>query len=180
MTRREVEREVRRKARDVALHGLIQRTNVDAVQHRPCPRRALDVVALSLAIALAVSPLACKRRQDSSRRQDDSVLLYKTVDQAVADPAKLAGRKLRVVGLIEADSHVMRESPCEHRFVLEGGGKRLPVVYAQCVLPDPLMSHSNGVEVLVDGELRAGPELVASDVLAKSQPFPFERDARDR
>ena len=140
----------------------------------PCPRRALDVVALSLAISLALSPFACKRRQDSS------ALLYKTVDQAVADPAKLAGRKLRVVGHIEADSHVMRESPCEHRFVLEGGGKRLPVVYAQCVLPDPLMSHSNGVEVLVDGELRAGPELVASDVLAKSQPFPFERDARDR
>ncbi len=138
------------------------------------PRVLLCTPIAFAALVLSLSPLSCRRRQD------DSVLLYKTVDQAVADPARLEGRRVRVAGRIEASSHVMRVEPCEHRFVLEGGGKRLPVRYAGCILPDPLMTHADGVDVLVDGELHTGPELVASAVLARFQPFPGERDARDR
>ena len=54
--------------------------------------------------------------------------------------------------------------------VLEGGGKCLPVRYAECILPDPLMTHADGVDVLVD-ELHVGPSSSRARSLRGSSRF---------
>jgi cytochrome c-type biogenesis protein CcmE len=90
------------------------------------------------------------------------------VADLVNGKAKLAGRKVRVEGELVPGTLVKRDSPCEYRFTMQGGGKELPVRYAQCVIPDTFRDvPSGGVQVTVEGALAPGGDFDASLVMAK-------------
>lgn len=97
-------------------------------------------------------------------------------DQVVARTTELAGRRVRVDGVLVPGTLVTKSTPpCEYRFVMKSGETQLPVVYPQCVIPDTFRDRpEGGVEVTVEGTIAAkstsgapGPEFQATLVMAK-------------
>jgi cytochrome c-type biogenesis protein CcmE len=110
---------------------------------------------------------------------DNSPFVYSyMVDEVVADPRAHVGRTLRVEGLLETGSIRFREEPCEWRFVLERGGRRMPVEFAQCVVPDTFRDGM-GISVVVEGRLREDGSFVASQVIPRC-PSRYEMEQRQR
>jgi cytochrome c-type biogenesis protein CcmE len=63
---------------------------------------------------------------------------------------------------------VKRDKPCEYRFTIHKDDARLPVTYAQCVIPDGFRDvPTGGVQVTVEGALGAAGDFQASLVMAK-------------
>jgi cytochrome c-type biogenesis protein CcmE len=90
------------------------------------------------------------------------------VDKLVNEPAAFTGRKVRVEGELVPGTLVKREQPCEYRFTIHSGDAKLPVRYAQCVIPDGFRDvPSGGVQVTVEGALAKAGEFDASLVMAK-------------
>lgn len=95
-------------------------------------------------------------------------------DQLVARSNELAGRRVRVEGVLVPGTLVKRDDPCEYRFVMKSGQTQLPVRYPQCVVPDTFRDRpEGGVEVTVEGTVTRGdgaaqgPEFQATLVMAK-------------
>ena len=94
-------------------------------------------------------------------------------DQVVARSSELAGRRVRVEGVLVPGTLVKRDDPCEYRFVMKAGETQLPVRYPQCVVPDTFRDRpEGGVEVTVEGAIAKGepgkgPEFQATLVMAK-------------
>lgn len=92
----------------------------------------------------------------------------KTVDQLVAEQARLAGREVRVQGILVKGSLVYQEQPCEYRFTLTHKGTELNVRYPVCVVPDSFRDAPTlDVEVTAAGKLGAGGVFEATGVMAK-------------
>lgn len=90
------------------------------------------------------------------------------VDQLAAKRLAFVGRKVRVEGELVAGTLTRRDQPCEYRFTLQKEAARLPVRYAQCVIPDTFRDMpGGGVQVTVEGALAEGGEFNASLVMAK-------------
>lgn len=105
------------------------------------------------------------------------VLVYsKLVDQVVDDPSQFAGRELRVEGELKPGSIQFREDPCEWRFVIEKGGKEMPVQFPQCVVPDTFRDGM-GISVTVQGKLAADGSFLANQVVPRC-PSKYEMQQR--
>ncbi|HEU4534795.1 MAG TPA: cytochrome c maturation protein CcmE [Polyangiaceae bacterium] len=93
----------------------------------------------------------------------------KTVDQLVAQRARMAGREVRVQGILVKGSLVYQEQPCEYRFTIANQGVELNVRYPVCVVPDTFRdSPTTDVEVTATGKLAAtGGVFEATGVMAK-------------
>jgi cytochrome c-type biogenesis protein CcmE len=92
----------------------------------------------------------------------------KTVDQLVAERARLAGRPVNVQGTLVKGSLAYQEKPCEYRFTLTSAGVDLPVRYPVCVVPDTFRdAPATDVQVTASGKLSADGSFEASNVLAK-------------
>ena len=90
------------------------------------------------------------------------------VDQLRASAATSVGKRVRVQGKLVPGSLEKRDSPCEYRFTIEGAEGRLPVTYAQCVVPDSFVDRKEGnVEATVEGSLQPDGTFVATQVMAK-------------
>lgn len=90
------------------------------------------------------------------------------VDQLVQGKDKLAGRKVRVDGELVPGTLVKRDQPCEYRFTIHGPAEKLPIRYAQCVIPDTFRDMpGGGVQVTVEGTLGTGGDFEATLVMAK-------------
>jgi cytochrome c-type biogenesis protein CcmE len=90
------------------------------------------------------------------------------VDQLMASRDKFIGRKVRVEGDLVPGSLQKREQPCEYRFTIHGPKEKLPVRYAQCVIPDTFRDvPEGGVQVTVEGALTKEGTFEASLVMAK-------------
>jgi cytochrome c-type biogenesis protein CcmE len=91
-----------------------------------------------------------------------------TVDKLMASKGESVGKKLRMEGELVPGTLVKRDQPCEYRFTVHGETSRVPVRYAQCVIPDTFRDvPQGGVQVTVEGALTANGEFEASLVMAK-------------
>ncbi len=95
--------------------------------------------------------------------------IYSTpIAQMVEKGDEMVGRRMRLEGELVPGSLTKRDSPCEYRFVLKGDGKRLPIRYPQCIIPDTFRDvPDGGVLVTVEGELVKDGYFKASMIMAK-------------
>lgn len=119
-------------------------------------------VAISLAAgAAAIAALVLLGMQDKA-------IYSKPVDELLAQKAKFVGRPVRAEGNLVHMTLVKRDSPCEYRFSIEKNGVKLPVRFAQCVVPDTFRDVPDmDVGVTVEGQLQANDTFDATSVLAK-------------
>lgn len=92
------------------------------------------------------------------------------VDTLAKAKSEYVGRKVRVEGELIPGTLVKRDQPCEYRFTVHGkeAENKLPVRYAQCVIPDTFRDvPQGGVQVTVEGALNKDGEFEASLVMAK-------------
>jgi cytochrome c-type biogenesis protein CcmE len=98
----------------------------------------------------------------------DAAVYAKTVDQLVAEKARMTGRAARVEGDLVKGSLVHKDSPCEYRFRMANKGAEIPVRYGQCVVPDTFQDRPDmDVKVTVEGKLQPDGSFEASLVMAK-------------
>ena len=108
----------------------------------------------------------------------DAAVYAKTVDQLVAEKARMAGRPVRVEGDLVKGSLVHQDSPCEYRFRMASKGAEIPVRYGQCVVPDTFQDRADmDVKVTVEGKLQADGHFEATLVMAKC---PSKYDMREK
>jgi cytochrome c-type biogenesis protein CcmE len=77
---------------------------------------------------------------------------YLSVDETVAEAAKLSGARIRVSGRVAPGTLEINDSRREAEFDLVGGLHKIHAV-CRCAMPDNL---AEGVEVVVEGRLQTG------------------------
>ena len=87
---------------------------------------------------------------------------YVPVDKFVSDPAQQRHR-VRLMGKVAEQDLLIEAAQLRARFVLEAGGKRMPVSYRGSV-PDLFKA---GVDVVVEGKLNAAGTFDADVLLTK-------------
>lgn len=98
----------------------------------------------------------------------DAAVYAKSVDQLVASKAQMAGRRVRVEGILVHGSLLKRDNPCEFRFKMEKNGATLDVRYAQCIVPDTFRDRTEAdVGVTAEGELTKDGSFEATQIMAK-------------
>jgi len=108
-----------------------------------------------------------------------TVFVYsKLVDEVMAQPSAFSDRELRVEGQLRQGSIQYREEPCEYRFVLERGGRQMPVRYGRCVVPDTFRDGM-GISVTVRGRLLADGNFEAVEVVPRC-PSRYEMQERQK
>ncbi len=99
-------------------------------------------------------------------------------DQLVANKDEYAGRNVRVEGTLVKGSLKQRAEPCEYRFFIEKSGARLPVRFAQCVVPDTFRDVPEmDVQVTAEGKLSSEGHFEATQIMAKC-PSKYEMQER--
>lgn len=100
------------------------------------------------------------------------------VDELMNEKAKLEGRNARVEGVLVKGTLQRRDQPCEYRFTIEKKGVRLPVRYAQCIVPDTFRDVPGmDVSVTVEGSLAKSGDFDATTIMAKC---PSKYEMQDR
>lgn len=100
------------------------------------------------------------------------------VEELIAQKETLVGRNVRVTGTLTKGTLLRRDDPCEYRFQIEGGGTKLPVRYAQCVVPDTFRDVPGmDVTVIAEGKLEPGGHFEASKIMAQC-PSKYEMQER--
>ena len=96
-----------------------------------------------------------------------NVLEYsKLVGEVMDDPNEFAGRNLTVEGELQLGSAEFDADPCEHRFVLEGGGHQMPVRYPRCVVPDTF-NDTMEMDIVVRGALQTNGTFLAEEIIPR-------------
>ena len=96
----------------------------------------------------------------------DASIYAMPANEAVAQAAKLEGRKLRVDGELVPGT-LKAETSCDWRFLIKASDTTLAVRYEKCELPDTFRDRpEGGVMVTVEGELEEGT-FQATQVMAK-------------
>jgi cytochrome c-type biogenesis protein CcmE len=104
------------------------------------------------------------------------------VDELVNKRDAFVDRKVRVEGELVPGTLEKRDQPCEYRFTIHKDDAKLPVRYAQCVIPDGFRDvPGGGVTVTVEGALAQSGDFQASLVMAKcsSKYDPAKHEMRD-
>ncbi len=102
----------------------------------------------------------------------ESARYYRTIPELKAEAATLVGQTFRVSGKVVPGSLETRvEAGTQHRFALDDRGQTVVVHYSKS-LPD---AFTDGVEVVVEGQLLASGDFAASDVLARC-PSKYEAE----
>lgn len=108
----------------------------------------------------------------------DKGIYAKPLDELVHDQAKFANKPVRAEGTLVHGSLQKRDQPCEYRFDIERGDVKVPVRFAQCVVPDTFRDVAGtDVAVTVEGKLLADGHFEATSVLAKC-PSKYEMKER--
>ena len=141
----------------------------------PRPKKNLGLLLTLLAMVGAVVALFLGVFQPAA--------VYATpVDKLVTERQSFIGRKVRVEGDLVPGTLQKRDKPCEYRFTLHKDAARLPVRYAQCVIPDGFRDvPSGGVQVTVEGALNQDGNFEATLVMAKcsSKYDPAKHEMKD-
>ncbi len=97
----------------------------------------------------------------------DKRTYYFTVAEAAPQLVDLRGQRFRLKGMVEQDSHLIREGTLDqHRFTLTESGAQIVVDY-QGPLPDTFTDESDRTEVVAVGTLRDDGIFEAEEVSAK-------------
>jgi cytochrome c-type biogenesis protein CcmE len=90
---------------------------------------------------------------------------YLTVDECAANISQIAGKRVRVSGLVAPGSFEVGKDRKSARFVLQGISERLATV---CDGPEPLPDNfAEGITVVVEGSVDEGGLLRAEKVLTR-------------
>jgi len=135
-------------------------------------KRNLALLGVLVLIAAAVGALVTFSFKDAA-------VYAKSVDQLVAAKEQMAGRKVRVEGVLVHGSLLKRDDPCEYRFKLEKNGATLNVRYPQCVVPDTFRDRpETDVGVTAEGELAKDGTFEATQIMAKCPSKYEERNGK--
>jgi cytochrome c-type biogenesis protein CcmE len=108
--------------------------------------------------------------------EGDSMVYYKTVDELLADRARLESRPIRINGLLVDGSIQRKPGTDEYRFSLSKNGAQLAVTY-RGILPETMLP---GRELVVEGALAAGGnDFAATEILTKC-PSKYESVAKSK
>jgi cytochrome c-type biogenesis protein CcmE len=139
---------------------------VEAVQAtplapKPTPRRNLGLLLGLLVIGGGVlAPVMTSANK--------AAIYSVPTDELVAHKADYAARNVRVEGTLVKGSLRQRAEPCEYRFTIEKNGKRLPVRFPQCVVPDTFRDAPGmDVQVTAEGRLSDEGHFEATNIMAK-------------
>jgi cytochrome c-type biogenesis protein CcmE len=151
-------------------------TDVPAVAHpvaaRSPSRRNVGLLVAVLAMAAGIVALVLTSFEDAA-------VYSKTVEQLLAERERLEGRNVNVTGALVPGSLRHRSQPCEYRFTMEGGDRRLDVRYAQCVVPDTFRDVPGvHVDVTVVGRLVEEGYFEAKQIMAKC-PSKYEEQRKN-
>jgi cytochrome c-type biogenesis protein CcmE len=106
-----------------------------------------------------------------------STFVYsKRVDQVMAAPGQYLDRDFRVEGELKQGSVSFSPEPCEHRFVLEGQGREMPVRFPRCEVPDTFRDDM-GMTVVVQGRLQSNGTFLADQIIPRC-PSKYEMRQR--
>lgn len=109
---------------------------------------------------------------------EDAVIYSVTTDQLLENQEKYEGRMVRVEGELVKGSLRYRAEPCEYRFQMATGEKKLAVRYAECVVPDTFRDVPDmDVEVTAEGRLAEEGHFEATHIMAKC-PSKYEMQER--
>lgn len=135
------------------------------------PKRNLGLLIGLLVVAGAILTLVFTS-------VDDAAIYSVTTDQLVTKKSEYQGRNVRVEGDLVLGSLRHRKEPCEYRFSMEKNGKKLPVRYPACVVPDTFKDVP-GIEVQVtaEGKLNDEGHFDATHIMAKC-PSKYEMQQR--
>jgi len=101
----------------------------------------------------------------------DTMMYYYTVSEVIAEQATLTGSPLRVAGKVVPGSIDTDSTGLVHRFVIEEGGKTMPVIYRD-IVPDTFQDEA---EAVVEGMLDADGTFQATFLMAKC-PSKYEAE----
>jgi len=101
----------------------------------------------------------------------DTMVYYYTVSEVAAKQAELTGQPLRVAGNVVPGSIVSDTDGVHHQFVIEEGGKTMPVVYRD-IVPDTFQDNA---EAVVEGRIDDHGTFQATFLMAKC-PSKYEAE----
>lgn len=109
----------------------------------------------------------------------DQAAVYSVgVDQLLGAQSEYKDKNVRVEGDLVKGTLRRRAEPCEYRFTMERGGKKLPVRYAACVVPDTFRDAPEiDVQVTAEGQLTEEGYLEATHIMAKC-PSRYEMESK--
>ncbi len=109
----------------------------------------------------------------------DQAAVYSVgVDQLLGAEGEYKDKNVRVEGDLVKGTLRRRAEPCEYRFTIERGGKKLPVRYAACVVPDTFRDAPEiDVQVTAEGQLTSEGYLEATHIMAKC-PSRYEMESK--
>lgn len=135
------------------------------------PQRNVGLLVALLVMGVGVLTLVLKNGGDAT-------VYSRGVDALMQQKDKLQGRNVRVEGMLVKGSLLRRDKPCEYRFSLEKNGTRVPVRYAQCIVPDTFRDMPGmDVNVTAEGTLSQAGDFEATQIFAKC---PSKYEMKDR
>lgn len=138
---------------------------------RPAPRRNIGLLIGLLVMGGGVLTLVMSSANEAA-------IYSMPTDELVANKDEYAARNVRVEGTLVKGSLKHRAEPCEYRFSIEKNGARLPVRYAQCVVPDTFRDVPEmDVQVTAEGKLSSEGHFEATQIMAKC-PSKYEMQQR--
>ncbi|RYZ66199.1 MAG: cytochrome c maturation protein CcmE [Proteobacteria bacterium] len=155
-----------------ALTAPVRRRHPDEIEaEEGGARRGLMIVIPLVMVAGAVCAVVMLGLRDKG-------IYAKPLDELVREKDKYAGKPVRAEGTLVHGSLMKRDQPCEYRFEIERGETKVPVRFAQCIVPDTFRDVAGtDVAVTVEGKLLADGHFEASSVLAKC-PSKYEMKER--
>jgi len=155
---------------DGPVAGVTRLANKDANPTRQARKRSLGLVVMLLVMGGGMLTLVLTSFKSSA-------VYSKGVDELLAQTDRLAGRSVRVEGVLVKGSLQRRDDPCEYRFLLEKNGAKVPVEYPQCSVPDTFRDLSyTDVMVTAEGRLGENGHFEATQIMAKC---PSKYEGRD-
>ena len=155
---------------DAPVAGVVRRANKDPGTTKRAKKRSLGLVVMLLVMGAGMLTLALTSFKSSA-------VYSKGVDELLAQADRLAGRSVRVEGVLVKGSLQRRDDPCEYRFLLEKNGAKVSVEYPQCSVPDTFRDLAyTDVMVTAEGRLAENGHFEATQIMAKC---PSKYEGRD-
>jgi cytochrome c-type biogenesis protein CcmE len=142
----------------------------------PAPRRSSAKRSIGLLIALLIGGGAILTLVMTSFEK--SMAYSKDVDTLLAERDRLVDRSVKVQGRLVNGTLRKRDEPCEYRFQVQNNGKKLDVVFPQCVVPDTFQDRPGmPLDVTAEGKLLASGQFEATHIMTKC-PTKYEMEQR--
>lgn len=127
-------------------------------------------MVLLVALAFVIAGAAATGVVLSAHPRATGPLPIVDVDQLVQGDSRHAGETVRASGLVVVGSTRRTNEPCAVDFVMQRGGRQMPVHVVDCILPD-LYTDAREIRVLADGKLGSDGTFVATQVVVPLPDF---------